>query len=96
MKQIVPKKDAKRLHTPLSLSCRRLLSKSVSALTPPIHASGFDDRFDQLDAELHVKGLIHLQIEKYFGDEWFCPSRSTAIAVPFWLTDKRLMQIERT
>lgn len=96
MKQIVPKKDARRLHTPLSPSCRSLLSKSVSALTPPIHASGFDERFDQLDAELNAKGLIHLQIEKYFGDEWFCPSRSTAIAVPFWLTDKRLMQIERT
>jgi hypothetical protein len=95
MKQIVPKNYAKRSHVPLPPSCRRLLSKSVSALTPSIHASGFDDRFDQLDAELHAKGLVHLQIEKYFGDEWFCPNQSTAIAVPFWLTDSRLMEIER-
>ena len=95
MKQLMLKNYAKPRGAPLPPGCRSLLSKSVSSLTPPIHAAGFDDRFHQLDAELLAKGFVHLRIEKYFGDEWFCPSRSTAIAVPFWLTNKRLMQIER-
>lgn len=95
MKQSASKNYTNPTFLSMPSSYRSLLSKSVSSLTPTVSESGFNERFDQLDAELQAKGLIHLQIEKYFGDEWFCPSASTAIAIPFWLTDKRLIKIER-
>jgi hypothetical protein len=71
------------------------LARPVSSLTPPIEHAGFNDRFARLDQELAGKGFLHLKIERYFGDEWFCPDQSTAIAIPFWLSDDRLMSIER-
>ncbi len=74
---------------------RGLLRRPVSSLTPHIEHAGFDDRFARLDLELADKGFLHLKIERYFGDEWFCPDQSTAIAIPFWLADERLMTIER-
>lgn len=96
MKQGLVKNKAEVLRVSvLAPQYKSLFSRSVSSLTPPIHAAGFNDRFEQLDSELKAKGLIHLEIETYFGDEWFCPSQSTAIAIPFWLADKKLMKIER-
>ena len=74
---------------------RALLARPVSSLTPPIEQAGFDERFARLDQELAEKGLQYLSIETYFGDEWFCPDQSTAIAIPFWLADDRLKSIER-
>lgn len=74
---------------------RALLTRSVSELTPPIDAAGFDDLLAKLHDELQEKNLIHLKIEAYFGDEWFCPSGTTAIAIPFWLADQRLKKIEQ-
>jgi hypothetical protein len=74
---------------------RALLSCSVSELTPPIEIAGFEGFIEQLHGELESKNLIHLKIETYFGDEWFCPSGTTAIAIPFWLADERLKKIEK-
>lgn len=94
--QIIKENRAKTRVTASLLSHhRRLLSRSISSLTPHISSVGFNDRFDRLDEELRSRGFNQLKIEKYFGDEWFCPTQSTAIAIPFWLADKRLMQIER-
>jgi hypothetical protein len=96
MRQSLIKNKAEVLRVPgLAPPYESLFSRSVSSLTPPIQTAGFNERFEQLDSELKVKGLIHLEIETYFGDEWFCPSQSTAIAIPFWLADERLMKIER-
>jgi hypothetical protein len=97
MKQYVIKNKAEILRLPMALQqkYKSLLSRPVSSLTPPIQTVGFDGLFEQLDSELKAKGLIHLGIETYFGDEWFCPTQSTAIAIPFWLADERLKQIER-
>ena len=97
MKQIVLKNKAEVLPLLRTLPpvCRKLLARSVSSLTPAMNNAGFNKHFDQLDAELAAQGFNYLRIEKYFGDEWFCPSRSTAIAVPFWLADERLKTIER-
>ena len=80
---------------PLSRYHRQLLKRSVASLTPRIEDVGFDHLFARLDEELRDKNLGHLKIETYFGDEWFCPDQSTAIAVPFWLADERLKSIER-
>lgn len=94
--QIIKENRAKTcVKAPLLSSHRRLLSRSVSSLTPHISSVGFNDRFDRLDKELGDRGIKQLKIEKYFGDEWFCPTQSTAIAIPFWLADEKLMQIER-
>jgi hypothetical protein len=80
---------------PLSKQHRQLLMRSIASLTPRIEDAGFDHLFARLDEELEDKNLGHLKIETYFGDEWFCPDQSTAIAVPFWLADERLQSIER-
>ncbi len=74
---------------------RSLLSRSVSELTPQMSAAKFDHLITQLHAELRRKHLVHLKIDTYLGDEWFCPSGTTAIAIPFWLADSRLKQIEQ-
>ena len=95
MKQSVSKNKVGLLPVSFRQKYRSLLSKSISSLTPPIQTAGFDDYFEQLHSELSAKGLIHLEIETYFGDEWFCPSQSTAIAIPFWLANHRLMQLEQ-
>ena len=97
MKKNMHKKYTNRLQRlgALPKSHHALLVRTVSSLTPSIELAGFDKFFDQLDAELVNSGLIHVKIEKYFGDEWFCPDKTTAIAVPFWLADKKLKSIER-
>jgi hypothetical protein len=69
--------------------------RSVGSLTPSIEAAGFDHLMARLRHELSLKNLIHLNIDFYFGDEWFCPDGTTSIAIPFWLADKTLMSIER-
>jgi len=87
--------ETNKIGKKLPVRYRGLLGRPVSSLTPPIEHAGFDDRFARLDHELADKGFLHLNIERYFGDEWFCPEESTAIAIPFWLADERLMSIER-
>jgi hypothetical protein len=75
---------------------RALLASSISSLTPRIETVGFDELFAQLNDELKAKKIIHLTIDTYWGDEWFCPDKTTAIAIPFWLADERLKKIERS
>jgi Putative zinc-binding metallo-peptidase len=98
MKQIVVKNIAntsKGLKI-LPKAYRHLMAQSVASLTPKIQNAGFEALIAKLNDELAAKNLIHLNIETYFGDEWFCPDQSTAIAIPFWLADDRLRSIERT
>jgi hypothetical protein len=96
MAVIVTKKEAEvaGIYGRVPKRARALLSRSVSELTPPIETAGFDEFIEQLHDELKNKNLNHLKIETYFGDEWFCPSGTTAIAIPFWLADDRLKTIE--
>ena len=91
---IVSSEQYKRVKK-LPVRYRELLRRPVASLTPRIEYAGFDDRFARLDEELEDKGFRYLNIERYFGDEWFCPEDSTAIAIPFWLADHRLKAIER-
>lgn len=46
--------------------------------------------------ELHLAGLRYVTPQFYLADEWFCPTSTTAIAVPFWLAHPRLKQLERS
>jgi hypothetical protein len=69
--------------------------RSISSLTPRLEQSGFEHLMIRLEQELFQKDLQHLKIEYYFGDEWFCPEGTTAIAIPFWLATKALKEIER-
>jgi Putative zinc-binding metallo-peptidase len=98
MAQIMFKNIANHRRLPKSLprAHQNLLARSVASLTPKIQHAGFDHLFAKLDEELAAINLIHLNIETYFGDEWFCPDQTTAIAVPFWLADQRLRSIERS
>ncbi len=73
----------------------RLLARPIRVLTPTIDAAGFNAPIKKLHEELRSKHLTHVKIEAYFGDEWFCPAGSTAIAIPFWLANARLKRIEK-
>lgn len=75
---------------------RRLLASPISKVTPRMEMSGFDGFFDRLHTELVEKSMINITIDLYWGDEWFCPDKTTAIAIPFWLADDRLKHIERS
>jgi hypothetical protein len=47
-----------------------------------------------LYAELEERGL-HIRPHAWISDEWFSPSDTPGIAIPFYLAHPRLMQIER-
>lgn len=98
MAKYVSKKyaDVPELAQLLPRKSRSLLASPISALTPEIKTVGFDHHFAKLNEELNAKQIHRIKIETYFGDEWFCPDQSTAIAIPFWLADERLKQIERS
>lgn len=49
----------------------------------------------QLYAELEIKGLV-FRPKIFFGDEWFSPEGMNAIAVPFYLSNTRLKNLEKT
>lgn len=50
---------------------------------------------DQLYAELEAKGLA-FRPQIFFGDEWFSPEGMNAIAVPFYLANTRLKNLEKS
>lgn len=49
----------------------------------------------KLYAELEAKGLA-FRPHIFFGDEWFSPEGMNAISVPFYLSNTRLKNLERT
>lgn len=74
---------------------RKLLKRAVSQVTPRHRRDLIRHQISRLRDEMQNQGLGKIQISTYFGDEWFCPSGSTSIAIPFWLNDERLIRLEK-
>lgn len=53
------------------------------------------DYIHQLYSELEAKGLL-FRPHVFFGDEWFSPEGMNAIAVPFYLANTRLKNLEKS
>ncbi len=80
---------------PNQLSTKELLDLSFKELSPLWAKSPpLTKEMAKIQRELTGKGCPHLQPKTYWGDEWFCPSESTSIAVPFYLSHKTLEKVE--
>ena len=60
-----------------------------------ISESEVQDYVNQLYSELERKGL-KFKPQIFFGDEWFSPEGMNAIAVPFYLANTRLKNLEKS
>lgn len=74
---------------------RAILPKRISELDLSIEASPVERHINELYDELTAKRLPHFRPRCYLTDEWGCPSGEPVIGVPFYLADRRLMDIER-
>lgn len=71
-----------------------LLESRICDLGMQLEDTGFAPFARKLERELQQAGLSFIQPTYYLADEWFCPDRSTAIAIPFWLAHPRLRSLE--
>ena len=71
-----------------------LLETRICDLGVRLEDTGLTPFAQILNRELLRAGLVHVKPHYYLADEWFCPDRSTAIAVPFWLAHPRLRLLE--
>jgi hypothetical protein len=74
----------------------QLLYKRICDLNTTISGSLIEMRVNQLYNELNDVGLQHFKPRVYVGDEWFSPTGTAAIAVPFFLTDLALLDLEKS
>jgi len=72
----------------------RLLELRLSDLPIRIENTWLKVIVEKLYTELAVRGLA-FRPPCYLGDEWFSPDGVPAIALPFYLTHPRLMQLEK-
>lgn len=77
------------------LTDSEILKLRFKDLSLSILGTELDKYIKQLYAELEAKGLnFHPQI--FLGDEWFSPEGMNAIAVPFYLANSRLKNLEKS
>lgn len=76
-----------------TLSDDELLKLRICDLRVRIEGSELEPYVAQLRNELDTRGLL-LQPQAYLADEWFSPSGSPLIAIPFFLAHPRLKQLE--
>lgn len=85
---------------PATASKSQLLAARFCDLEPltdfrPDASRWLGPAIQKLFSELKQAGFKHFQPLVYFGDEWFSPQGSMAIAVPFYLAHPRLKNLER-
>lgn len=78
-----------------SLSDADILKLRFKDLSLSISKTEVDEHIKQLYAELGSKGLAFCP-QIFFGDEWFSPEGMNAIAVPFYLANTRLKNLEKS
>ncbi len=72
----------------------QLLNLRFKDLPISIDASPLADRIDQLHTELADRG-IRFRPHAWLSDEWFTPTDTPGIAIPFYLAHPRLIKLER-
>src|SRR6185503_299189 len=77
-----------------SVSEEQLLDTRMCDLPIEIKNSWVEERVQALYKDLEAKSL-KFRPPVYIGDEWFTPDAVTAIALPFYLLDPRLLQLEK-
>jgi hypothetical protein len=73
-----------------------LLNARVCDLGLNIENTPYPQQSKKLLSELKRVGLSHIKPKFYLADEWFCPSGSASIAIPYWLTHPRLRRLEKS
>lgn len=76
------------------LSSAELLGVRLAELDLQIEGSLLEQRLEQLDDELARAGL-RFRPYAWLSTDWFTPDGTTGFAVPFYLADPRLVQLER-
>ena len=74
---------------------RALLGRRICDLPISLGTGWLATQVEGLYDDLAQAGLKHFRPRVYFGDEWFSPEGLNAISLPFYLTDPRLMRLER-
>jgi len=76
------------------LSDEELLKVRLKDLHVAIEGTWLEEQMDLLQEELDGRGL-EVRPHAWISDEWFSPSTSPGIAIPFYLAHPRLMRLER-
>jgi hypothetical protein len=71
-----------------------LLNLRIKDLKLKLEGTWLDRCLRELNAELADRG-ISIRPHAWISDEWFSPSTTPGIAIPFYLVHPRLMQLER-
>jgi hypothetical protein len=80
---------------PLRPSHDVLLQTRMCDLDVSLRHSPLQPLVELFFKELTARGLKKLRPAVYLGDEWFSPRGVVAIAIPFYLADPRLIDLER-
>ena len=77
-----------------NFSEERLLATRLCDLPLRLEGTLIADRIERLYGELEAKGL-RFRPHYWLSEEWFTPDGVPGIAIPFYLADPRLTQLER-
>jgi len=77
-----------------SLPDEALLQLRLKDLRVTVRGTWLEGQLHHLYDELGQRGLL-LKPHAWISDEWFSPKSTPGIAIPFYLTHPRLMQLER-
>lgn len=72
----------------------KLLEVRIRDLGVTIEGTWLEDCVNQIYAELEARG-IRFRPHFWLSDEWFSPEGVPGVAIPFYLTHRRLMRLER-
>ena len=73
---------------------KELLGLKLSQLKPTLKSEFIQRCLNQLAVELELKGL-KIKPAYWYSDEWFSPDGVIGIAIPFYLSHPRLMNLEK-
>src|SRR4029077_6867706 len=76
------------------LSDAQLLQQRLRSLRVAVEGTWLEDCIGTLYEELEERG-IRLRPHTWISSEWFSPTGVPGIAIPFYLTDPRLMKLEK-
>ena len=78
----------------VSFADPQLLELRLKDLGVGIKGTWLEDCLNALYRELRKKG-VRIRPHAWISDEWFSPDNTPGIAIPFYLTRRRLMRLER-